>query len=123
MGIIAWFKRLFGGKPKSSTDRPGKAITAPAPPPFMTAGDFLQHVRRLQQSNAQWPEIWQTLNPDGNREVEALLIELRNRGIQFQPHVGLNQLEEGCKAARPDADRVAVLRAVLKMDDPLDRFH
>ena len=66
--------------------------------------------------------IWQVLNPDGNREVEALLIELRSRGLQFQPHGGLNQLEKGCELVRPDADRVAVLKAVLKIDDSLRRF-
>jgi hypothetical protein len=88
----------------------------------MTASDMLQRVLQLQESNAQWPEIWQAVNPDDDREVQALLVELRSRGLQFQPHVGLNQLEEGCRVARPDANRVAVLRAVLKMDEVVRRF-
>lgn len=88
----------------------------------MTAVDLLQRIVQLQASNAHWPEIWEILNPDDSPDVKALLQELRNRGIQFQPHVGLNQLEEGCRLASPEADRVAVLKAVLKMDEPLRRF-
>lgn len=119
MGILGWFKRLFAGK--ATALRAGRESLSQ--PPFMTAAEVLQKVVILQQTSAQWPEIWQSLNPDNDREVERLLVELRGPHL-LVPHVGLNVLEDGCRralAADSNADRLAALRSSLKTGDPFVR--
>ncbi len=110
MGIWAWFKRLLG-----ISSAPRRAS--------LTGADVLQRVQDLQKANAQWPEIWQALNPDGNQSVQKLLIEFRGPHM-FAPHVALNVLEDSCRrvlARDANADRLAVLQAALKSGDPFVR--
>jgi hypothetical protein len=89
----------------------------------MTAAELLQKVAILHQIGAQWPEIWESLNPDKNNEVERLLSELRGPHL-FAPEVGLNVIEDGCRRAirvNPNADRTAALKAALNSGDPFVR--
>ena len=58
----------------------------------LTSANYLQVVRGLQKSNAQWPEIMRTLNPRNDRKLSQLLIELRGPHM-FAPHVALNIIE------------------------------
>jgi hypothetical protein len=105
MGIVTWLKRLFGlGRVR---------------PSVVTAAELLVAVQRLQESNAQWPAIWEEINPDDDPVVRALLVELRNRGLQFTPHIGLNRIELACRRLMPDqrTDRVALLKSVLEAPD------
>jgi hypothetical protein len=109
---------LFGAKPDKEHRRDESHL-----PQQMSAAEVLQKVVILQQTSAQWPEIWQSLNPDCNREAERLLVELRGPHL-LAPHVGLNVLEDGCRralAANPNADRFAALQSSLKTGDPFVR--
>ncbi len=111
MGIWAWFKRLLGisSAPRRSS---------------VTGADVLQRVQDLQKANAQWPEIWQVLNPDGNQPVQKLLHRIR-AGRTCSPRTSrLNVLEDSCQrvlARDANADRLAVLQAALKSGDPFVR--
>jgi hypothetical protein len=136
MGILAWFKRLFGGKPREAPNvapegrTRGSMSAADLFPGLgqatrraagMSAAEVLRKVAELQKAGAGWPEIWTALNPDGEAEAQRLLVELRGPHL-FAPHVGLNVLEDGCRralAADPHADRLAALRAALKSGRPI----
>jgi hypothetical protein len=119
MGLWAWFVRLLGLTPTRSQDSPaspGSSVT-------MSASHVLGLVRELQKANAQWPEIWQTLNPDGDVQTQQLLIELRGP-YMFAPHVALNVLTVGCERAigwSAQAGRLAALQAALGADDRIVR--
>jgi hypothetical protein len=66
---------------------------APATPrQGMSAEEVLDRVQKLRLANAQWPDIWQALNPDGDATTQQLLIELRGPHM-FNPRQGLNMLE------------------------------
>src|SRR2546426_269907 len=97
MGIIRWFKRLLGLAPGEPAGVQPSAVS-PGRRPAISAADILQRVQRLQTANAQWPEIWETLNPDGDAVTQQLLVELRGP-YMFAPHVALNVLEIGCQRA------------------------
>jgi hypothetical protein len=135
MGIIAWFKRLFGGKRREGSGapagRPAAGVSAAdlllgsgqtaARKAGMTAAEMLRRVGELQKAGAGWPEIWESLNPDGEAEAQRLLVELRGPHL-FAPHVALNVLEDGCRralATDPGADRLAALRAALESGKPI----
>jgi hypothetical protein len=123
MGLWAWFKRLLGLGPKGVSRGPSVSPAKQRQPPSMSAADMLQRVEELQQSNAQWPEIWQVLNPDGDERAQRLLVEFRGPHM-FAPHVGLNILEDFCRrilAHSPNADRLIVLDAAVKGVDPFVR--
>jgi hypothetical protein len=109
MCLWAWLRNLLGFKPKGL--------------PAMSVAQVVGRVKELQAANAQWPEIWQALNPGGNPQVQDLLVELRGPHM-FAPHVALNMLEEGClrvMVVDSNADLVAALRATLKSGDPFVR--
>ncbi len=122
MGIIQWFKRLLG---RSAGEAPEVLPSAHYLPQrtAMSAAEVLQRVNELQETNAQWPEIWQTLNPDGDAETQQLLIEFRGP-YMFVPHLALNVLQHGCEralAGSPLASRVQALREALRADDQVVR--
>ena len=113
MGVWAWLRNLFGLRPKE----------APRGLPAMSVAEVVRHVKELQAANAQWPEIWQALNPNGDPQVQDLLVELRGPHM-FAPHVALNVLEEGCLRVMvidSNADLVAALRTAIKGGDPFVR--
>jgi hypothetical protein len=131
MGIFAWFKRLFGGKPRDTSGGAPAGVSAAellfpggqasARRAGMPAAEVLRRVGELQKAGAGWPEIWGTLNPDEDAEAQRLLVELRGPHL-FAPHVALNVLEDGCRrvlAADPHADRLAALRAALESGKPI----
>jgi len=77
----------------------------------------------LQAKNADWPLIWETLNPDGDRDTQRLLAELRGPHM-FVPHVGLNVLEIACKRvlqADANATRLVAIRSAIEESDPFVR--
>jgi hypothetical protein len=122
MGIIAWFKRLlgFGTREPSEVLSPAHRLDQRT---AMSAADVLQRASELQKANAQWPEIWQSLNPDGDAETQQLLIEFRGP-YMFAPHVALNVLQIGCQralAGSPAASRVQALREAMRADDQVVR--
>jgi hypothetical protein len=111
MRVWAWLRSLLGLEAKEA--RHGAIPVA----------QVVQRVKELQAANAQWPEIWQTLNPNGDSQVQNLLIELRGPHM-FAPHLALNVLEEAClrvMVVDSNADLVAALRAALKSGDPFVR--
>ncbi len=124
MGIIRWFKRLLGISPGEATEVLSSTYrlhqrTA------MSAAEVLQRVSELQKANAQWPEIWQALNPGGDAETQQLLIEFRGP-YMFVPHLALNVLQHGCERAllgSPLANRVQALREAMRADDQVVRPH
>jgi hypothetical protein len=122
MGIIRWLKRLLG----LSTGEPTKVLSSAhrlQQRTAMSAADVLQRVSELQKANAQWPEIWQALNPDGDAETQQLLIGFRGP-YMFVPHVALNVLQVGCEralAGSPLASRVQALREAMRADDQIVR--
>ena len=124
MGIIQWFKRLLG----RSTGEAPEALTSvhrPLQRTVISATEVLQLVNELQKANAQWPEIWQALNPDGDAQTQQLLIEFRGP-YMFVPHLALNVLQVGCEralASSPQASRVQALREALRADDQVVRPH
>jgi hypothetical protein len=122
MGLWNWLRGLFGYKRPITIDDlidrppPGRASTMPAT-------SVLERVRDLQGREAQWPEIWDMLNPDGDAEAQRLLVELRGPHM-FAPQVALNVLEEACRkviARNGGADRLEALRAALNLGDPFVR--
>ena len=122
MGIIAWFKRLLGFGTREPTE-----VSLPAnwldQRTAMSAADVLQRVSELQKTNAQWPEIWQSLNPDDDAETQQLLIEFRGP-YMFVPHVALSVFQIGCQralAGSPAASRVQALREAMHADDQVVR--
>jgi hypothetical protein len=123
MGILAWFKRVLGIKPKGGAGDLVSELLARGRRPAMTASEVLLKVLELQQVRAQWPDIWQALNPDGDPETQRLLEELRGPHM-FVPHAGLNVLEEACRRVLvhdSSADRSAALQAAVRGDDPFVR--
>ena len=89
----------------------------------MSAADVLEVTGTLQKANAQWPEIWGALNPDGDAEAQRLLVEFRGPYL-FAPHVALNVLVVGCQrvlAENPGAGRVEALRSAMATDDRVVR--
>jgi len=75
----------------------------------MSAEELLGRVQQLRLANAQWPDIWQALNPHGDAMTQQLLSELRGPYL-FNPRLGLNMLEIGLQwaiASSPSADRTA----------------
>ena len=131
MGILAWFRRWLGfqsreAAPPSQEEQSRdfvETLLSVRTRPAVPATVVLEKVKELQKANAQWPEIWHALNPEGDPEVQQLLVELRGPHM-FAPHVGLNLLEEGCRrtlATDPNADRLAALRAALQSGDPFVR--
>src|SRR5205823_360458 len=110
-----WLKRRFGLR-RAEESRSVADLGLLPSRQAIPAAQFLHQVVGLQQKNASWDEIWRTLNPDDDLEVQRLLVELRGPHL-FAPHVALNVLEEGCRrvlAGSPDADRLAALQAALK---------
>jgi hypothetical protein len=89
----------------------------------MSAADMLPRIDELHKRNAPWADIWQTLNPDDDPQVQSLLIELRGPHL-FAPQVGLGVLKDGCRRALaldPGADRLDALCAALKSSAPFVR--
>ncbi|MBI5018312.1 MAG: hypothetical protein HZB55_22835 [Deltaproteobacteria bacterium] len=123
MGIVAWFKRWLGITSKGTSKGPIRGGARSARRQGVTAAKVMAQVVDLQKSNAQWPEIWQVVNPDADPEVQNLLGKLRGPHM-FVPHAGLNVLAEGCRRAmnqNPRADRLAALQAALRSADPFVR--
>lgn len=121
MGIWAWVKRWLGIQPKDASG--GVAMPASLRLPSVSAAELWQRVRALQKANAQWPEIWQALNPDNDPQVQRLLVQLRGPHM-FAPHVALNVLDSGCQRALAqdaNSDRIAALLAALQSGDPIVR--
>ena len=125
MKIFRWFKRVFGVLPR----RAAVTFTPPVHAPSInrinrpasaavsrnSIAELSAQIAKLQASQATWPEIWTTLNPDHDQQVQKLLVELRGPHM-FAPHIALNALEEGCqRIARTHsrAGRLAVLEAAL----------
>jgi hypothetical protein len=87
----------------------------------MLAREMLMRVSELQKSAAQWPDIWQTLNPDEDPEVQKLLEEWRQPHL-FAPHTGLNVLVEGCRrtiAVNPEAGCIEALQEAINYAKPI----
>jgi hypothetical protein len=134
MSVIKWFKRLLGSK-REGKPLPSKIAIAKTPhnaPKILSpalrsvpfeAAELLESICELQKRSAGWPEIWATLNPDGDSQVERLLVELRGPHM-FVPHIALNILEEECRRlARVNAfsDRLAALTAALNSGNRITR--
>jgi hypothetical protein len=122
MGIIRWFKRLLGHSPGEVPEVLSSAHRFPQPT-AMSAAEVLQRVNELQKANAQWPEIWQALNPDGDAQTQQLLSEFRGP-YMFVPHLALNLLQIGCEralAGSPLASREQALREAMRADDQIVR--
>ena len=122
MGLWNWLRGLFGYKPRITLDdlidRPLAGLV-----PAMSAASVLERVRDLQGREAQWPDIWQVLNPDGDAEAQRLLVDLRGPHM-FAPKVALNGCEEACRtvmARNPAADRLDALHDALNSGDPFIR--
>ena len=96
----------------AATDhRPAAPVPTRAAPPGMTAAEMLRRLDELDKAGAQWPAIWEQLNPDGNAAVQQLLIDFRGP-YMFVPHAAINVLRIGCEralAVSPTADRVAAI--------------
>ncbi|OAI41918.1 hypothetical protein AYO40_06895 [Planctomycetaceae bacterium SCGC AG-212-D15] len=123
MGIIAWFKRLLGIKPRITIDDLIDRPPPRRPRSAMTATALLERVRTLQGGKAEWPDIWEALNPDGEAESQRLLAEVRGPHL-LAPHLGLNVIEEGCRQALardPNADRIDALQAALQSGNRFTR--
>jgi hypothetical protein len=122
MGLWNWIRGLFGYQPRITLE---DLIDLPrgGARPGIPAASVLERVRDLQGREAQWPEIWQVLNPDGDGEAQKLLVDLRGPHM-FAPQVALNVLEDACRrvlAGNPAADRLDALRAALTAGDPFIR--
>jgi hypothetical protein len=127
MHIWSWFRRLLGFSPQYSplghNQQAKSAISRQQP--YMTATEMLERIAKLQAANAQWPEIWQSLNPDSNHKVQAMLVELRGPHM-FAPHVGLNVILQGCQralASDANADQIFALQTALRNCDTIVRPH
>ena len=124
MRIVQWFKRLLQTRTGGDTEDLSSTYHLQQRP-AMTASEVLQRVSGLQKANAQWPEIWQALNPDEDPETQQLLIEFRGP-YMFVPHLALNVLQVGCERAlsgSPLANRVQALREAMRADDQVVRPH
>lgn len=78
----------------------------------------------LLASQAMWPEILASLNPDGDAEVARVLLVLRGPHM-FAPHTALQVLLDGCaKALRvnPAATHLAALLAAQESMEEVTRF-
>lgn len=81
-----------------------------------SAQEMLERIQALKQQQAQWPEIWASLNPQENTKVQQLLVEIRGPHL-FAPHVGLNVIAEGCRQAlrqNPQASGIQALEEALR---------
>ena len=132
MSVLKWFKRALGIAPENaavpfppSPKRHMPSQQVPVVKAFtrLDSADFprdsmeglLSQVAELQTKRAAWPEIWATLNPTHDPQLQQLLVELRGPHM-FVPHIALNALEEGCRRVartHPLAGRLAVLKAAL----------
>ena len=132
MSLITWIKRILGIVPGKIVVPHSSPLTSHTPPLRVPiASEFIQlkpadasrdsiaellsQVAELQTKRAAWPEIWATLNPNHDPQVQGLLIELRGPHM-FVPYIALNALEEGCqRVARTHlfADKMSVLKAAL----------
>ena len=124
--LIIMLSRRLKRRP-SSVLRPAEAgrpaMTPSAQRSGMSAAEVFRRAQQLQEANAGWPEIWQTLNPNGDSLSQQLLIELR-APYMFNPQLGLNMIKIGCErvmASSPSADRLSALRASLSADDRIVR--
>jgi hypothetical protein len=107
-GRTTWASAAWGDSGGYQIDELGLS----EPPAELPAVEVLQRVRDLQRGHAQWPEIFQALNPDDEHDVRELLSDLRLPHL-FAPHLGLNAIEHGCEQALaedPFADRQTALR-------------
>jgi hypothetical protein len=121
VGVVLAVVLLRGAKGQPQADALSRE--ANAVPHGMTAAEMLRRVAALDPANAQWPEIWAQLNPDGDPAVQQLLIDFRGPYL-FAPHAAINVLRIGCEralAASPTADRVAAIRAAMQADDQVVR--
>lgn len=71
---------------------------------------LLAQVLELRAMRAQWPQIMAKLNPTGDSQLHAVLLEIRGPHM-FDPHTGLGVIETGCRAVAPSADALAALLA------------
>ena len=128
-GEVVELVALPGDRPlaNESVAVPDARPRAPDPPPVpLTAGSpppTDQLIRELSRTGAQWPAIWDALNPNGDPELLNLLIELRAPYL-FAPGVALNMLLIGYERARSRSvkPRVAdVVREAMLADDRVVR--
>jgi hypothetical protein len=71
MFIITWVKRLLG---LTTAKGSGPVPTGPGSGhsrPSTTAADVGRRVREPPKADAQWSEIWQALNPDGEAHARS----------------------------------------------------
>ena len=96
--------------PRRPTNKQRNATTR------ITAGEILDLIPELRDSNAQWAEIMTKLNPDGDKRAAELLHTIRGPHM-FDPRTALGVIEEGCRAtARSAGANEALAAAVSSMN-------
>ncbi len=106
------------GRPTRSSRRPapshqlGKAFDSE---------QFLQKVLALRNRRAQWPEIFATLNPTEDEDVQRQLIGIRGPHM-FDPHTALGVLEACARSAPKGSSLTEVLAAATKSMNTVVRF-
>ena len=99
---------------------PLPSVPARQVPSRLTAADILSRVQALRKADAQWDVIWSELNPNGDPEIQRLLVQIRGPHM-FVPHLGLSVIEDGCKrvlSISPNADALAALREAVRSQQP-----
>jgi hypothetical protein len=88
-----------------------------APAAQMSAGELLVLLKKLDAENAQWSRIISAINPSGDREIAALLQDLRGPHM-FAPHTALGVMLDGARSVKPQA---SVHEALATARDSMNR--
>jgi hypothetical protein len=78
----------------------------------VTTGAIIHLIPRLRDKNAQWPEIMDALNPNGEQRIAELLQAIRGPHM-FDPRTALNVIEDGCRTTAKSAPVSAALAAAV----------
>ncbi len=78
-----------------------------------TAEEVLSRIPSLRSSNAQWSEIFQTVNPRQDQGIQKLLLEIRGPHM-FDPRTALGVIETGCRSVPKSASVARALQSAVE---------
>jgi hypothetical protein len=95
-----WRQSAKENKPTSTSRRPQNKFSSGSAE--VTAGAIIHLIPKLRDKNAQWPEIMEALNPNGEKRITELLQAIRGPHM-FDPRTALNVIEDGCRTTAKSA--------------------